>query len=386
MTDNGRMEMRPLRAGGLTIDPPVVLAPMAGITNRAFRRLCREYGAGLYVSEMVTTRALVERHEKTMDMVRFHTSESPRSVQLYGVDPEVVGEAVRIVVGEGLADHIDLNFGCPVPKVTRRGGGSALPWKRDLFAAIVSGAVAAADGRVPVTVKMRKGIDAEHLTYRDAGVTAAREGVAWVALHGRTADQMYSGHADWDAIGDLVELLRPHGTPVLGNGDIWSAADAVRMVDETGCAGVVVGRGCLGRPWLFGQLAAALRGAPVPADPALAEVKRVYRRHGELLIEEYGEHTGMREFRKHHAWYFKGFRVPREVRQGLGLVERLADVDRLLARIDDDQPWPEAAEGPRGRTGGGRPPALPAGWLDSPCLVGTEADSLQGAEDGVSGG
>ena len=380
------MSVSPLRAGGLTVDPPVVLAPMAGITNRAFRRLCREYGAGLYVSEMVTTRALVERNEKTMDMVRFHPSETPRSLQLYGVDPQVVGEAVRIVVGEGLADHVDLNFGCPVPKVTRRGGGSALPWKRDLFSAIVASAVAAADGQVPVTVKMRKGIDAEHLTYREAGLIASREGAAWVALHGRTADQMYSGEADWSAIADLVGLLEPQGTPVLGNGDIWSADDAVRMMGQTGCAGVVVGRGCLGRPWIFGQLAAALQGRPVPPSPDLAEVKSVYRRHGELLVEEFGGHTGMREFRKHHAWYFKGFRVPREVRQGLGVVESLAEVDQLLAQIDEDQPWPEAAEGPRGRTGGSRTPALPQGWLDSTCVVGAEAESLQSAEQGVSGG
>ena len=220
----------PLSAGGLQVDPPVVLAPMAGITNRAFRRLCRQYGAGLYVSEMVTSRGLVERDVETLDMVRFHASEQPRSLQLYGIDPVIVGEAVRIVAGENMADHVDLNFGCPVPKVTRKGGGSALPWKADLFASIVTAAVTAADGRIPVTVKMRMGIDADHLTYLDAGEIAARAGVAWVALHARTAEQMYSGRADWTAIARLKEHLAGYGTPVLGNGDIFSADDAVAMV------------------------------------------------------------------------------------------------------------------------------------------------------------
>lgn len=356
---------------------------MAGITNRAFRRLCRQYGAGLYVSEMVTSRGLVQRDPETLDMVRFHASEAPRSLQLYGVDPAVVGEAVRIVAGEDLADHVDLNFGCPVPKVTRKGGGSALPWKSDLFDSIVEAAVRAADGRVPVTVKMRKGIDAEHLTYLRAGESAARAGVAWVALHGRTAEQMYAGRADWDAISGLKEHLAPYGTPVLGNGDIFSAGDAVAMVAATGCDGVVVGRGCLGRPWLFGQLAAALAGASVPLDPGIEGVITTYRRHAELLVEEFGEQRGCREIRKHHAWYFKGFRVPRQIRAGLGLVASLAELDELLAGIEPGQPWPgQPAEGPRGRTGSPRRVALPQGWLDSPTLAGSLSNEAEVATSG----
>lgn len=372
-------------AGGLLVDPPVVLAPMAGITNRAFRRLCREQGAGLYVSEMVTSRALLERHEATLDMVRFDPDECPRSVQLYGVDPVVVAEAVRMVVDEDLADHVDLNFGCPVPKVTRKGGGSALPWKRDLFADIVTSAVTAARGHVPVTVKMRKGIDDDHLTYLESGRVARDAGVAWVSLHGRTAAQMYSGRADWSAIAHLVEAL--DGFPVLGNGDIFSASDALAMVDQTGCAGVVVGRGCLGRPWLFGQLAAAFAGQPIPGDPALPTVMATFRRHAVLLGEAFGEITGCREIRKHVAWYFKGYSVRQHIRQALANVATIAELDDLLAQIDPEQ-GPDAAvmSAPRGRTGGERPPALPEGWLDSPYLADADARIVREAELSVSGG
>ena len=366
---------------------PVVLAPMAGITNRAFRRLCREAGAGLYVSEMVTSRALVERNAETIDMVTFDADEIPRSVQLYGVDPKVMAQAVRILIDEDRADHIDMNFGCPVPKVTRKGGGSALPWKRDLFRAIVRAAVVAADDRVPVTVKMRKGIDDDHLTYLEAGQAAAEEGVTWVALHARTAEQMYSGVADWDAIARLKDHLAPLGTPVLGNGDIWTAQDALDMVARTGADGVVVGRGCLGRPWLFGQLAAAFTGAPVPADPDLAHVLITLRRHGQLLCADYGEFKGIRDIRKHMAWYLKGFSVRQQIRQALGTVASMDELDALLAQIEPDQRFnTEVGSGPRGRTSGGRRPTLPDGWLDSPELDGPARLMLQEAELSVSGG
>ena len=375
-------------------DPPVVLAPMAGITNRAFRRLCRESalasgarGTGMYVSEMVTSRALVERSEESLDLVTFGPDESPRAVQLYGVAPGTVAAAVRLLVDEDRADHIDLNFGCPVPKVTRKGGGSALPWKRDLFRSIVHEAIRAADGRVPVSVKMRKGIDDDHLTYLDAGRAAAEEGVAWVALHGRTAAQMYAGTADWDAIARLKETLAPLGTPVLGNGDIWTAQDAMRMVAHTGCDGVVVGRGCLGRPWLFGQLAAGFHGEPIPPDPGLATVLATLRRHAQLLVDDYGELKGCRDIRKHMAWYLKGFSVRQQVRQSLGTVATLSELDDLLGQIDADQEFnTEVGQGPRGRTSGNRRPSLPDGWLDSCDLDGEAAALVAAAEISVSGG
>jgi len=381
----GVSAVAPLEIPGLTVSPPVVLAPMAGITNRAFRRLCREQGAGLYVSEMVTARAFVEGNDKTRRLIAFDDDESPRSLQFYTVAPDVLREAVRRVVAQDLADHIDLNFGCPVPKVTRKGGGSALPWKQDLFRDIVTAAVEAADGRIPITVKMRKGIDDDHLTYLRAGRAAADAGVAWIALHARTAEQFYGGTADWAAIARLKEEVPE--VPILGNGDIWSADDAARMMAQTGCDGVVVGRGCLGRPWLFGQLADRLSGRQVRPTPDLAGVIATYRRHAQLLVEAFGEYVGCREIRKHHAWYLKGFRVNRIVRSGLGQVGSLAEIDDLLALIDIDQPHPEPmATGPRGRTSGARPVALPEGWLLSPSVAEGDARTLADAEVATSGG
>ena len=367
----------------MVLDTPVVLAPMAGITNSAFRTLCREQGAGLFVSEMVTARALIERHPETLRLITPGKGESPRSVQLYAVDPTVVGLAVKMLMEENLADHIDLNFGCPVPKVTRRGGGSALPYKRQLFSQIVNSAVQAARPfGVPVTVKMRVGIDPEHPTYLDAAKSAADAGVAWVALHARYASQMYEGKADWSAITRLVEHLAPTGVPVLGNGDIWSGADGVRMVEETGCAGVVVGRGCLGRPWLFADLVSAFNGDSTRAHPTLFEVREIMFRHGELLVEFFeSEDRALRDLRKHMAWYLKGFSVVRELRQQFGMVATLAELRNLLDQLQD-QPYPvEVAESPRGRNSHGKPVSLPANWLDDP----DEIPAIT-IDDSVSGG
>jgi nifR3 family TIM-barrel protein len=375
----------PLRIGSLELSVPVVLAPMAGITNTAFRRLCREYGAGLYVSEMITSRALVERTPESMRLITHHESETPRSIQLYGVDPKTVAEAVTMLVAEDRADHIDLNFGCPVPKVTRKGGGAALPWKLGLFREIVERAARAA-GDVPLTVKMRKGIDADHLTYLEAGRAAEGAGAASIALHARTAAEFYSGTADWSAITKLKEVVT--SVPVLGNGDIWSADDALRMVAETGCDGVVVGRGCLGRPWLFGDLAAAFSGEVAKAEPNLGEVARAFKRHAELLVEFFGdENRACRDIRKHVAWYFKGYAVGGELRAALATSGSLAEIDDLLAQLDGDQPYPGAdAEGQRGRAGTPKVPHLPDRWLDSRELQETHRADLTEAELDTSGG
>ena len=381
-----------LQIGPLTLDVPVVLAPMAGITNMAFRRLCQEFGAGLYVSEMITSRALVERTPASMRLIQHHESERVRSIQLYGVDPKTVAEAVTMLVAEDRADHIDLNFGCPVPKVTRKGGGAALPWKLELFREIVEGAAKAA-GDIPLTVKMRKGIDDDHLTYLEAGRAAEGAGVASIALHARTAAEFYSGHADWSAITKLKQTVS--GVPVLGNGDIWSAADALRMMDETGCDGVVVGRGCLGRPWLFGDLASAFQSRSEGNDsgydvaqPSLGTVAGALLRHTELLAEFLGsEEWACRDIRKHVTWYFKGYPVGSEIRAALGLVQSIQEMDDLLGRLDWEQPYPgEGVEGPRGRAGTPKRPSLPEHWLDSREIGSAHRGELAEAELSHSGG
>ncbi|MFY0408345.1 tRNA dihydrouridine synthase DusB [Solicola sp. PLA-1-18] len=372
-----------LRLGDLEVSPPVVLAPMAGVTNAAFRELCAEQGAGLYVCEMITSRGLVEGDRVSLSMLTFAESEAIRSVQLYGVDPTYVGKAVEILCGDHGVDHVDLNFGCPVPKVTRKGGGAALPWKAGLLAEILTAAVSAATPYgVPVTMKTRKGIDEDHLTYLDAGRLAQETGCAAIALHGRTAVQHYSGTADWDSIATLVEAV---DIPVLGNGDVWEAADAVRMVEQTGAAGVVVGRGCLGRPWLFRDLAAAFAGEQVLELPTLGEVRAVMRRHAELLVEHMrDERRGCVEFRKHVAWYLKGFAAGGQLRDQLGHVDDLASLDVLLERLDPDEPYPVSELGsPRGRQGSPKKVVVPDGWLDHR-RHDSALDPL--AEDAVSGG
>jgi nifR3 family TIM-barrel protein len=356
---------------------------MAGITNAAFRLLCREQGAGLFVSEMVTARALVERNEETLRMIVPGEGESPRSIQLYATDPKDLARAVSMLGKENLADHIDLNFGCPVPKVTRKGGGAALPYKRRLFSELVSAAVENAKPYgIPVTVKMRVGIDSNHETYLDAGTIAANLGVAWVALHARTAEQFYEGKADWSKIKNLVDHLKPTGVPVLGNGDIWSGADGIRMMEETGCAGVVVGRGCLGRPWLFADLVDAFAGESSRALPTLFQVRDVMRRHAQLLSEYFqSEERACRDLRKHMAWYLKGFRVEGEIRPRLGMVASLEELDDLLSQLVD-QPYPiEIGEAPRGRRSHGRSVSLPQGWLDDP----EELVTVDGRDSGSGG-
>ncbi|HEX8803937.1 MAG TPA: tRNA dihydrouridine synthase DusB [Acidimicrobiales bacterium] len=388
-----------LRVGPLAVWPPVVLAPMAGITNAPFRRLCRAYGVdgaaarpggapaggaavtgGLFVSEMITARGLVERNDKTLRMARFAADEPVRSIQLYGTDPATVGEAVRFLVGEGRADHVDLNFGCPVAKVTRKGGGAALPVRRGLLRAVVRSAVAAA-GAVPVTMKVRIGVDDGLRTFLDAGRIAEGEGAAAIALHARTAEQHYAGRADWDAIAALAGAVT--SIPVLGNGDVWDGADAVRMVERTGCDGVVVGRGCLGRPWLFRDLALAFAGAPVPPPPPLGQVREVLRRHARLLADWLGEPVAVRDVRKHVGWYLQGYPVGGQVRRRLTTTSTLAALEAELDRLDPTiLPVPGAAASPRGKTSGPIRVVLPDGWteaVDDPTpRVADELDAVSG--------
>jgi len=370
----------PLRIGPLEVTPPVVLAPMAGVTDAPFRGVCSRFGAGLYVSEMITARALVEGNERTLSMLRFDGSEATRSVQLYGTDPRTLGRAVRLLVDQIGVDHVDMNFGCPVPKVTRKGGGSALPVRRALLRDIIRAAVAAAE-HVPVTIKFRMGVDDGILTYLETGRIAGDEGAAAVALHARTAEQLYSGAARWDAIA----ALKAHVTsiPVLGNGDIWEAHDALAMLAQTGCDGVVVGRGCLGRPWLFRDLVDAFAGRAVQPPPRLGEVCRIMREHAERLVDWSGEVGGMKSFRKHAGWYLTGYPAGSELRQRASLVATLADLDAVIERLDPEaEIRANALRAARGHTNGPRPVHLPDGWLD---LVDDPTPPV-GAELAGSGG
>lgn len=357
----GREEFAPIAIGPLSVWPPVVLAPMAGVTNWPFRTVCRRFGAGLYVSEMVTARPLVEGRAKTLMLAEFGKDETPRSLQLYGVDPYYVGEAVKWLVGEGHVDHIDMNFGCPVPKVTRKGGGSAIPAKPPLLRAIVGAAVKNA-GAVPVTIKFRMGIDDRLLTYEDAGRIGEDEGCAAVALHARTAAQLYDGEANWDAIARLKQVVTH--IPVLGNGDIWEAHDALRMMRETGCDGVVVGRGCLGRPWLFRDLADAFDGREPANPPAFGQVATIMQEHAGLLTEWLGETHAMRVFRRHCSWYTKGFRGSARLRSQLMRVTKGEELQALLSQADPKEPFPPSAmRVPRGKTAGRQKVSLPEGFL-----------------------
>ena len=363
-----------LTIGGIDLSSPVILAPMAGVTNMPFRVLCREIeeeltgtSSGLYVCEMITARAMVARNKKTLHMTSFADVETPRSMQLYTVDPKFTYEAVRMIVQENIADHVDMNFGCPVPKVTRKGGGCAIPYKRRLYGNIVDAAVRAAEGSgIPITVKFRIGIDDEHHTHLDAGRIAAEAGAAAVALHARTGAERYSGTAHWDEIGRLVEHMDGTGVPVIGNGDIFAADDAAKMMEQTGCHGVEVGRGCLGRPWLFAQLGAQLRGEEIPPEPTLGQVASIIYRHAELLAAHDGEEHACRDIRKHTGWYLRGFPVGGEFRKSLAQVSSLAELKERLVPIADSEEKAQHADDARGRQGSAGKIALPEGWLDDP--------------------
>jgi nifR3 family TIM-barrel protein len=373
-------ELPALSIGPIRVWPPVVLAPMAGVTNPPFRTLCRRYGAGLYVSEMITARALVEGNRKTVLMASFGPEEATRSLQLYGVDPHYVGEAVRILVGEGRVDHLDMNFGCPVRKVTSKGGGAAIPLKPRLLRNIVRSAVEAS-GDVPVTIKFRMGIDDEHRTDLEAGRIAQEEGCAAVGLHARTAAQLYDGEARWEAIAALKQAVTR--IPVLGNGDIWEAHDALRMMRTTGCDGVVVGRGCLGRPWLFRDLADVFEGREPGDPPRLGGVVDVMLEHAVGLTEWLeDEAAAMRAFRKHSSWYTKCFPGSAPLRQQLMQVKTLSELAAVLEPVDRDLPYPpEAMRVPRGKTSGTQKVSLPPGYLDElddatpPGILAEAADS-----------
>lgn len=363
------VDAQPLQIGPHEVWPPVVLAPMAGVTNLPYRELCRRFGAGLYVAEMLGARAITERDERTLHLASFGPNEDVKSVQLYATDADAAAGAVKILIDDKGADHIDFNFGCPAPKVTRHGGGAVLPYRTRLYGDIVAAAVKAA-GDVPVTVKFRMGIDDDHLTFVEAGTIAEDAGAAAVALHARTAEQLYSGVARWETIGELKQAVTT--VPVLGNGDVFEYSDAEKMMAETGCDGIVVGRGCLGRPWLFRELAEGFDGVEQTTPPTLGEVADFMTEHAALLVDWFGEHRGIRSFRKHSSWYLKGYVIGRDLRQGLHSVESVDDVRRQFDDVDLSQAFPPAAASmARGHTNGPRPVKLPYGYLEDPESIGT---------------
>jgi nifR3 family TIM-barrel protein len=353
------------RIGEFVPTAPVVLAPMAGVTNTAFRAMCRRFAPGLvYVNEMVMATAVVHGNAKTERMMTFADDERPRSLQVYGSDPRMIGEAIRKLIAEDRVDHVDMNFGCPAAKVTRKGGGAAVPAKPNLLRAIMRSAVeAASPAGVPVTAKFRIGLFDELRTHLSTGRIAAEEGIAAIALHARTAEQHYAGEADWNAIGELKAAVSE--IPVFGNGDIWEAADAVEMMRRTGCDGVVIGRGCLGRPWLFGDLVAALSGRPIPPSPTLGEMAPVMHEHATRLVEHLGASIAVRDFRKHTSWYLTGYPVGGEVRRQFATIDSMAQLEDLIALLDPDvRIVPGGERIRRGHTNGPIRVALPEGYLD----------------------
>ena len=346
-------ETRPIALGSkIRIWPPVVLAPMAGVTNYPYRKLCAEFGAGLCVSEMISSRGVLEGGRKTWRLAQFGPEERPRSIQLFGTDPHDMGEAARVVKGELDVDHVDINFGCPVRKVTRKGMGAAALLDLENTRRVV-GAVVQAVAPTPVTIKVRVGMDEERITFLEAGRIAEGEGCAYIALHGRTAQQMYSGQARWELIGALKEAI---GLPVLGNGDIFAAPDALLMMEQTGCDGVVIGRGCLGNPWLFRDLKRVFTGSGTPALPTIEELVATMRRHHDLLLAQNHEYPRLAilQLRKLVAWYVRGLRDSSQLRNLSQKMETSTDFHEVLERVEEG-----------GYARGTRDPALPTRHLAS---------------------
>lgn len=379
-------EFAPLVLKGLSVWPPVVLAPMAGVTNYPFRSLAREFGAGLFVSEMITAKGYLRGNRVTQLLASSRADETPRSVQMYGADPNDVREMAASLVDQGV-DHLDMNFGCPVPKVTRAGGGSAVPARPKLLARIVRAAVEGA-AHVPLTIKVRIGVDETLSTFLDAGRVAQEEGASAIGLHARTAAQLYAGDADWNAIGELKSHV---SIPVLGNGDVWECWDALRMMRATGCDAVIVGRGCLGRPWLFRELAQMFESREPDLPPNLGGVVAVVHEHARRLTDFFGPEQAMLQMRKWCAWYTKGFRGSAQVRESLVRVRTFDEMAAALAQLDPTEPFPlSALRAQRAKGGRTQRVALPSGWLEArdddaaPCAA--DAEAIEAAEGSVSGG
>jgi len=325
--------------GNVKIETPIMLAPMAGVTDYAFRILCREQGAGMVYSEFVSADGIIRENAKTLSLIRFNDEERPIGIQIFGSDPEVMSKAARYIVNTFRPDVLDINYGCPVPKITKKGAGAAALKDLCLMDDITTAVVEAA-GETPVTVKMRAGWDKNSIVVTDVGMRLSKLGVKAVTLHPRTSKQGYSGRADWSLIRKLVRSqnnLADDGMLVIGNGDIRKPEDVLHMFEETGCDAVMIGRAALGNPWFFYQTAALLRGESTPDTPSLTDRIEMCHRHFELLIKDRGEQTGTNLMRKHFGWYIKGFPGAAKIRQKLIMASGLEEMRQILSKLGNIQ-------------------------------------------------
>lgn len=316
--------MAELKIGNLTISHPYVLAPMAGVTDLPFRLLCKEQGAGLLCMEMISAKALQYKNKNTQALLEIHPREYPVSLQLFGSEPDVISEQARAIEDRPF-QILDINMGCPVPKVVKNGEGSALMKDPGLVRRIVSQTVKAI--HKPVTVKIRKGFDDTCVNAVEIAKIIEEAGGAAVAVHGRTREQYYSGKADWDIIRQVKEAV---SIPVIGNGDVTCVEDALRMMRETGCDGVMIGRGARGNPWIFHELKTYDETGVVPPRPDRAAIRDMMLRHARLQVEYKGEYTGIREMRSHVAWYTRGLRGSARLRDEINQVETYEELEALL--------------------------------------------------------
>lgn len=319
--------MKQLKIGNVLLENSYVLGPMAGVTDLPFRLLCKEQGAGLLCMEMVSAKGIFYNNKNTESLLQIHPKEVPVSLQLFGSDPKIVSEMAKRIE-ERPFSILDINMGCPVPKVVRNGEGSALMKNPKLVYELVSATVKAI--KKPVTVKIRKGFDDEHVNAVEIAKIIEEAGAAAVAVHGRTREQYYSGKADWEIIRQVKEAV---SIPVIGNGDVTFGEQAIAMRKQTGCDGVMIARGAQGNPWIFSELLEYEKTGKLPDRPDVEEIKKTMLRHAKLQIEYKGDFTGIREMRKHVAWYTKGLHGAARLRDQINQVESYAELENLLTSL-----------------------------------------------------
>lgn len=320
-------DLHPLTIGGVTLKNNLILAPMAGVTDLPFRLLCSEQGAGMTGMEMVSAKAILYGNKNTEGLLAIHPQEGPVSLQLFGSDPKIISEIAARIEERPFA-VLDLNMGCPVPKIVNNGEGSALMRESKLAGEIIAATVKAV--KKPVTVKIRKGFDEAHVNAVEIAKIAEDAGAAAIAVHGRTREQFYSGRADWEIIAKVKEAV---SIPVIGNGDVTDGESARRMLSETGCDGVMIGRGARGNPWLFGEIAAFLEDGRILPTPSMEEKKKMILRHAALQLEIKGEYTGVREMRKHLSWYTAGLPNSARLRGQVNLAECFEQIEGLVESL-----------------------------------------------------